>query len=106
VRDTSVARGQAVRLDVDGETISAFEGECLAVVLAVAGHLTLRHSPEAGGSRGFFCLMGVCQECVVDIDGDRRAACMEVVREGMTVTLGGARDHGGRSRAIADDHAL
>jgi predicted molibdopterin-dependent oxidoreductase YjgC len=87
-----VTRGRAVRLDVDGETISAFEGECLALALAAAGHLTLRHSPEAGGSRGFFCLRGVCQECVVEIDGDRRTACMEVVREGMTVALGAARD--------------
>lgn len=86
--DGSVIRGPTVRFHVNGQADSAFEGECLAIALAMAGHLTLRHSPAAGTARGFFCLAGVCQECVVEVNGAKSAACMEAVREGMIVTLG------------------
>ncbi len=34
-----------------------------------------------------FCLMGVCQECVVRVDGRTVNSCMEPVRTGMIVEL-------------------
>jgi D-hydroxyproline dehydrogenase subunit gamma len=40
--------------------------------------------------RGAFCLMGVCQECVVTVDGTIEQACLVEPLDGMTVTLGGA----------------
>lgn len=43
-------------------------------------------SPEAREKRAPHCLMGVCFECLVEIDGIRdRQACLEPVREGMRV---------------------
>ncbi len=75
------------RVVVDGTPVDAFEGESIAVALAAAGILTLRHSPAAGGGRGMFCLMGVCQECVVSVDGVPVTACLEPVRDGMAVSL-------------------
>lgn len=80
-------RQPTVAVLVDGVSINASEGECLAVALAVSGRSTLRHSPEAGTPRGMFCLMGSCQECLVHVDGVPVAACMEPVRPGMRVSL-------------------
>lgn len=86
-RNPHVARGAPARLTVNGDPVVANEGESLAVALAAAGILTLRRSPMGGGARGMFCLMGVCQECVVTVDGVPAVACLEPVRDGMAVTL-------------------
>ena len=51
-----------------------------------AGRLHLRDSPR-GGARGAFCLMGVCQECLLQVDGVQRLACLVTVSDGMQVTL-------------------
>jgi hypothetical protein len=94
-RDPRVGRGAPARLRVDGRLVEAFEGEPIAVALAAAGFLTLRHSPATGGQRGMFCLMGVCQECVVSVDGAPVTACLEPVRDGMTISLSAFRPAGG-----------
>ena len=86
-RDARVSRGRAVQIRVDAETIDAFEGESLAVALAAAGFVTLRQSSTAGTPRGAFCLMGVCQECLVHVDGVAVTACLDPVRDGMVVVL-------------------
>lgn len=85
-----VSRGAEVEFTVDGRTVRGFEGESVAAALYAAGILVLRRSPKAGGDRGFFCLMGVCQECVVRIEGRVVTSCMEPVRAGLAVELGGA----------------
>jgi predicted molibdopterin-dependent oxidoreductase YjgC len=86
----SVDRGSAVEVMVDGRAVEAFLGESVAAALYAAGVRELRKSPTAGAPRGMFCLMGVCQECVVRIDGRLVPACQEPVRAGMTIELGGS----------------
>ena len=83
--EREVARGAPVKMDVDGATVTACEGETVAVALLAAGVRELRHSPTAQTARGVFCLMGVCQECLLRIDGRRALACQEAVRDGMQV---------------------
>jgi len=78
-------RGAKVALTVDGETIEAHRGEMLAAALMASGIVRLRESPHAGTPRGAFCLMGVCQECLVRIDGKLRQACLTTVTEGLDV---------------------
>jgi sarcosine oxidase subunit alpha len=78
-----------VAIMVDGESISARAGDPLATALALAGRLRLRTSPHAGAPRGAFCHMGVCQECVLHVDGALRQACLTPVRAGMAVELRG-----------------
>jgi hypothetical protein len=82
-------RPAAVALTVDGAVLSAPDGEPLATTLACAGLLQLRASPRAGAPRGAFCFMGVCQECVVIVDGVLRQACLTPVRAGLKVELRG-----------------
>ena len=74
-----------VGFSFDGETLSAFEGETLAAALYAQGRRTLRISRDDGGPRGAFCFMGVCQECVVLIDGRQTEACRTLIRDGLVV---------------------
>ena len=79
-------RGAMVQLYVDGLPVQAHAGETLAAALMAAGLLHLRDSPRAGAPRGAFCMMGVCQECLVQVDGALRQSCLAPVRDGMIVT--------------------
>ena len=79
------ARGGAVEFSFDGTTVRAYAGESIACALFAAGVRTLRRSPRTASARGMFCLMGSCQECVVEADGRRVAACQEPVRAGLDV---------------------
>ncbi len=81
----------AVQITVDGRAMTAYAGEMLATALHVNGVRRFRAQAESGAPRGMFCLMGVCQECVVEADGRRVTACLEPVRAGMAVTLGPPR---------------
>lgn len=83
-------RGAATSLDVDRLAVAAHRGETLAAALMAAGLLRLRRSPRDGTPRGAFCFMGVCQECVVQVDGVLRQACQVVVEDGLRVELKGS----------------
>lgn len=87
LRIAEAARGAAVTLSVDGREIVAHEGESVAAALLAAGIRLLRRGP-AGGARGLFCAMGVCQECVIEIDGATQPACQAPVSAGMRIRLG------------------
>ncbi|MEP7206364.1 MAG: (2Fe-2S)-binding protein [Casimicrobiaceae bacterium] len=82
------ARAATIEFCFDGRTIAGCPGESIACALFAAGVRTLRVSPRTGSGRGMFCLMGSCQECMVDIAGRRVAACQEPVRAGLDVRSG------------------
>lgn len=75
---------------VDGVPVPAHPGQSVAAALLAAGIVRLRSSPRDGTPRGAFCLMGVCQECVLQIDGATAPACQVAVRTGLAVALGRA----------------
>ena len=62
-----------VLLDVDGRSVPARPGESIAAALIRAGLTAWRQTPQ-GNPRGLFCGMGVCQDCVISVDGQRPAA--------------------------------
>lgn len=88
-RMRGVQRSRSVHFTVDGAIMEAHEGEMLAAALMAAGRWRLRASPRRADGRGAFCLMGVCQECAIFIDGRLAQACRVTVREGMMVELKG-----------------
>jgi len=88
LRIGSAARGAAVEFAFDGKPVRAYAGESVACALFAAGIRTLRRSPGAATARGMFCLMGSCQECVVEADGRRVLACQEPVRAALDVRSG------------------
>lgn len=76
-----------VTLTVDGERVAARDGDTVATALLAAGRLPLRRSTVSGAPRAPFCQMGVCFECLVEIDGVAdRQACLAAVRDGMRVS--------------------
>ena len=70
----------------EGREIRCRSGLSLAAALTEAGELRLRDA-GAGGVRGLFCGMGVCQECRVDL-GDRQGvrACMHLAEDGQRLS--------------------
>ena len=81
-------RCNKVEIIVNDKKIEAYEGECLAVVLFVNKIKKLRSSPKNKQSRGMFCLMGSCQECVVLINDKKVISCNVFIEEGMKVKVG------------------
>lgn len=81
---------------VNGAAAPARDGDDVAAALLAAGHDTFRSSAVSGQPRGPYCLMGVCFDCFVMIDGvANRQACMTQVRDGMRIeTQRGKRELG------------
>ena len=69
----------------DGTTLSLPDGANLAAALLAAGVDVFRHTPVSGAPRAPFCMMGACFDCLVEIDGVTRQACMREVTEGMVI---------------------
>jgi sarcosine oxidase subunit alpha len=69
----------------DGQPVRAWEGDTVAAALIASGIRSLRHSHSGGDPRGAFCLMGICQECIVALDGRIIEACRAQVCEGLDV---------------------
>jgi predicted molibdopterin-dependent oxidoreductase YjgC len=77
-----------VTLHVQGRPIAAREGDTLAIALLNAGVVQFRQTPVSGQSRAPLCLMGVCFDCLVEVDGQQNVqSCMTEVRDGMQVRL-------------------
>ena len=88
--------GAAVTLEVDGKPIRARAGDTVAAAMLAAGLDHCRTTPVTGAPRAPYCLMGVCFDCLVTIDGvGSRQGCLVPVREGMAVeTQLGKREAG------------
>ena len=82
----TVERGRALNMMVDGQSVVAYDGESIAAALFAAGVRITRWTVRAGEPRGYFCGMGVCQDCLVTVDGSPNVrACMTPVRDGLRV---------------------
>ncbi len=91
-----VERGAPVAITVDGKTVGARPGDTIAAALLAAGIEHCRTTPVSGAPRAPYCLMGVCFDCLVTVDGvGSRQACLVPVRHGMRVeTQQGKREAG------------
>lgn len=81
-----IRRAAEVSFTFDGAPVAAHAGESVAVALLRAGHLHLRDAPEDGAARGAFCCMGLCQECVVQVNGAVVESCRQPVEAGLAVS--------------------
>ncbi|MGE0573870.1 MAG: (2Fe-2S)-binding protein [Reyranella sp.] len=88
--------GAAVAITVDDKPVTARDGDTVAAALLAAGVSPCRTTPVTGAPRAPYCMMGVCFECLVTIDGiGSRQACLVPVHAGMTVeTQLGKREAG------------
>ena len=86
-----------IALTVDGQEIAAREGDSVAAAMLAAGIGACRTTPVSGARRAPYCLMGVCFDCLVTIDGvGNRQACLVPARAGMRVETQRGRREAGR----------
>lgn len=82
---------KCVTITIDGKPFEAAAGETVAAAVLLSGIGYTRTTPVSDAPRAPFCLMGVCYECLMVIDGQpNRRACQEYVVEGMRIE----RQHG------------
>ena len=80
------AAGDTVAFTLNGARTTARAGDTVAAALLTAGISHCRTTPVSGAKRAPYCMMGVCFECLVTIDGiGNRQACLIPVRQGMQV---------------------
>ena len=76
-----------VHITLDGKPLVVPAG--ISVAAAVLGHAHAEHTckhPVDGSARAPYCLMGVCFECLMEINGEPNVqSCLVTVQEGMTV---------------------
>ena len=66
--------------------VQAQEGESVAAALLIAGVKYLRYSQVSAKPRMPYCWMGVCYECLLEIDGEQnQQSCLITVKDGMHV---------------------
>ena len=79
-------RGKEIKFYFEGQEVTAYEGETVASALISAGIKTFSFSKRHKRPRGFFCAIGKCSSCILEIDGvPNQMSCMKLVKEGMKV---------------------
>ena len=74
----------AVTVWFEDRPLACREGESVAAAMLAAGEIAFRSTPVSGEARGPYCLIGICFDCLIEIDGvANRQACLTEVREGM-----------------------
>ena len=74
-----------VEVILDGRQTAVPAGINVAAALLAIGQIISRISQASKKPCSPHCLMGVCFECLMEIDGVRRQACMTTVKEGMVI---------------------
>lgn len=77
---------ELVTITFEGEKLQVPAGETVLASVMAAGMGHNRTSPISGGHRAGYCQMGVCFECLMEIDGiPNQQACAIPVHDGMVV---------------------
>jgi predicted molibdopterin-dependent oxidoreductase YjgC len=86
--DKPVIGSKTVSLTIEGKEIIAFEGDTVAAAMLAAGFSYTRITPEKGKRRAPYCMMGICFDCLVEINGiPNQRACQTLVQAGMQVHI-------------------
>ncbi|MDJ0694572.1 (2Fe-2S)-binding protein [Mastigocoleus sp. MO_188.B34] len=82
----SELNGNTVTVNIEGEDVQVAVGETVAAAVLVHNLGYTRTTPISGSNRAPLCMMGVCFECLMEIDGlPNRQACQVLVAEGMRI---------------------
>jgi len=76
-----------VTIEIDGEIVPAEPGESVAAVIMRASAPWARLTPNTGSKRAPYCMMGVCFDCLAEVDGQSSVqTCLVSVRPGMRIS--------------------
>lgn len=86
----------SVTITLDGEQVTGIAGQSIAGILMAHGQLELRRTSQSGSPRGVFCGIGVCFDCLVQVNGvsDVRG-CQRIANERDVVVTREHPDHDG-----------
>ncbi len=95
-----------VVISVNDTELSVPAGYTVAAALLANGYRANRTSNVSEEKRGPYCMMGVCFECLVEINGiPNQQGCMTNIEEGMLIRLQDGRDEGqSLTRCKRNDH--
>lgn len=86
-------KSSPIEFTFESKKISARDGDSIASALIHAGIYEFKESADAS-KRGIFCGMGVCNECLVDVDGEgEKLACMTAAKSNLHVKQQSAYPH-------------
>ena len=75
-----------IAVEVEGRTVRVPAGASAAAAVLMAGLPSIRETPVTGSGRAPYCMMGVCFDCLAEIDGvPNRQSCMVTARAGMRI---------------------
>jgi predicted molibdopterin-dependent oxidoreductase YjgC len=91
---SEVRATRTVNLTFNEQPLTVPAGTSVAAALLMSGINRFRATPVSEAPRAPYCMMGVCFECLVDIDGvPNRQSCLIEVADGMRIrSQEGARD--------------
>lgn len=76
----------ALMIEIDGVPASAEPGETVAAVILRQSETWCRLTTVSQSKRAPYCMMGVCFECLAEVDGVASVqTCLTPVAEGMRV---------------------
>jgi len=79
-------RGKEVTIYLDGKPLKAYENETVAAALYANGVRVFSKSIKYHRPRGFFCAIGRCSACMMEVDGVPNVkTCVKNVRDGMRI---------------------
>ena len=79
-------REKKIEFTFEGTKFEGYEGETIAAALHAAGVKVLSHSIEHKRPRGFYCAIGNCSSCLMEVNGEPNIrTCVEPLKEGMIV---------------------
>ena len=91
-----------IAVDVEGRKVLVPEGASAAAAVLVAGLPSIRDTPVGHSERAPYCMMGVCFDCLAEIDGvPNRQSCMVTALPGMHIR----RQRGARTPPFASPQA-
>jgi 2Fe-2S iron-sulfur cluster protein len=75
-----------IAVEVEGRPVLVPAGASAAAAVLAAGLASIRDTAVGGGERAPYCLMGVCFDCLAEIDGvPNRQSCTIAARPGMRI---------------------
>lgn len=91
---SEVRSTRTVTLSFNDQALEVPAGISVAAALLMSGIHRFRATPVSESPRAPYCMMGVCFECLVEIDGaPNRQSCLIEVADGMRIrSQEGARD--------------
>lgn len=88
------AAPQRLNVVIDGRAVAVPAGFTAAAARLLHGGGATRHTALSGEARAPYCMMGVCFECLMEINGEpNQQGCLVIVSEGMRINT----QHGKRA---------